>query len=86
LNKIERSKRVSIDEILSTEIALKEEDIDELRLRCSIFNVGLIGIDKFECTILADRYNVDFSAAVISGEDDYNRILTIYGLNALLEI
>lgn len=55
------NKRVPVDQILSNELYIQEMDISELQNKCSMFNIGLVGIVNFEYEFEPNNITLDFS-------------------------
>ena len=60
------NKRVSVEHIINTELYIQELDTMELQTKCSMFNIGLVGIEKFDYEIGMNSINLNFSLVDLS--------------------
>ena len=79
-------KRTPVDSILSNELYIQEIEIEDLRMRCLTFNIGLIGIDNFDFTIEPHKITLEFGAAELLSSDEKTEYVNSNTLENLLDM
>jgi len=86
LKPVTQIKRIPVHSILSTELYIKEMDIEELSTRCMSFNIGLIGVDNFDYKMDTHKITLDFGAANLLPDDEKTNYINSTALETLLDM